>query len=71
METNERAEQEHYRAAENELLKLIEAVEEIEKGDIKKVEDKIYEGIFKIGGRLMEGVLNKGEEPAQPKIEGK
>jgi hypothetical protein len=71
METNERAKREQYQAAENELLKLIEAVEEIEKGDLKELEEKIYEGIFKIGGRLMEGVLSKGREPVQTKVEGK
>jgi hypothetical protein len=71
METNERAKREQYRAAENELLKLIEEVEGIAKGDFKELEEKIYEGIFKIGGRLMEGVLSKGREAVQTKVEGK
>jgi hypothetical protein len=69
METNERAKREQYQAAEQELLKLIEGVEEIEEGDMKGLEEKIYEGIFKIGRRLMEGVLNKGKESVQTKIE--
>ena len=71
METNERTEREQYRAAENELSKLIEEVEGLAKGDFKGLEEKIYEGIFKIGGRLMEGVMDKGGEPAQTKVEGK
>src|ERR1700740_556725 len=71
METNERAKQEQYRAAEKEFLKLIEEVEGTAKGDFKGLEEKIYEGIFKIGGRLMEGVLSKAGKPAQTNIEGK
>ena len=70
METNETAKREQYRAAEQELLKLIEGVEEIKEGDIKGLEEKIYEGIFKIGKRLMDGVLNKEKASVQPKIEG-
>ena len=71
METNERAKRERYQAAEKELTKLIEEVEGIEKGNSKEVEEKIYQGIFKIGSRLMEGVLNKGQEAVPTKIEGK
>jgi hypothetical protein len=47
METNETAIQ--YQAAEQELLKLIEAVEGVEEGDLKAVEETIYQGIFQIG----------------------
>ena len=71
METNERAKRELYQAAEKELRKLIEEVEGIEKGDSKELEEKIYQGIFKIGRRLMEAVLNKGKEAVQTKREGK
>src|SRR5437588_623749 len=53
------------------MRKLIEEVEEIEKGDSNEVEEKIYQGIFKIGRRVMEGVLNKGKEAVPTKIEGK
>ena len=71
METNERAKRELYQAAEKELTQLIEEVEGIEKGKSKELEEKIYQGIFKIGRRLMEGVLNKGKEAVPTKIEGK
>src|SRR3989442_1508585 len=71
METNERAKRELYQAAEKELRKLIEEGEGIEKGDSKELEEKIYQGIFKIGRRLMEAVLNKGKEAVQTKREGK
>ena len=71
METNERAKRERYQAAEKELTQLIEEVEGREKGESKELEEKIYQGIFKIGSRLMEAVLNTGQEAVPTKIEGK
>jgi hypothetical protein len=56
METNETAIQ--YQAAEQELLKLIEVVEGVEEGNLKAVEETIYQGIFQIGRKLMEGRMN-------------
>lgn len=44
-------ERERYQAAEKELTKLIEKVEGTEKGNWKELEEKIYQGIFKIGSR--------------------
>jgi hypothetical protein len=60
METNETAIQ--YQAAEQELLKLIEAVEGVEEGDLKAVEETIYQGIFQIGRKLMEGRMTTGKK---------
>jgi hypothetical protein len=60
METNETAIQ--YQAAEQELLKLIEAVEGVEEGDLKAVEETIYQGIFQIGRKLMEGRIKTGKK---------
>lgn len=60
MEKNQTAKE--YQAAEKELLKLIEAVEGIEEGDLKAVEETIYQGIFQIGRKLMEGRLNTGKK---------
>jgi Uncharacterised protein family (UPF0236) len=71
METNERAKRERYQAAEKELTKLLEEVEGIEKGNWKELEEKIYQGIFKIGRRLMEAVLTTGKEAAPTKRAGK
>src|SRR5579863_1018893 len=62
METNETAKREPYQAAEQELLKLIEEVEGMEEGDLKRLEETIYEGIFKIGRKLMECGMKKGNE---------
>ena len=62
METNETARGAQYQEAEQELMKLIEEVEGLEEGDLKGLEEKIYEGIFKIGRKLMEGGMRKGQE---------
>src|SRR5260370_12864704 len=71
METNEIVKE--YQAAEKEFLKVIEAVEELEEGDLKVLEETIYRGIFQIGRKLMEGRMNKGKEsdPVPTSIEGK
>jgi len=72
MTTNETAKREQYQEAEQELLKLIEEVEGIEEGDLKGLEEKIYQGIFKIGRKLMEGGMKKGNEsePVPTKMQG-
>jgi hypothetical protein len=62
METNETAKGAQYREAEQELLKVIEEVEGLEEGDLKGLEEKIYQGIFKIGRKLMECGMRKGQE---------
>jgi hypothetical protein len=71
METNELVVQ--YQAAEKELLKLLEAVEGIEEGNLKALEETIYRGMFQVGRKLMEGRMNKGKEsePVPPRREGK
>lgn len=69
METNELVTR--YQAAEKELLQLIEAVEGIEEGNLKALEETIYPGIFQIGRKLMEGRMNKESEPVPTRIEGK
>src|SRR5205085_10725754 len=51
-----------YKAAEKELLKLLEAVEGIEEGNLKALEETIYRGMFQIGRKVMEGRMNKGKE---------
>ncbi len=73
MGTNETTKGEQYQAAEQELLKVIEEVEGIEEGDLKGLEEKIYQGIFKIGRKLMECGMKKGKEsePVPPKMQGK
>jgi hypothetical protein len=72
METNETAKGEQYQEAEKELMKLIEEVEGIKEGDLKGLEEKIYQGIFKIGRKLMECGMKKGNEsePVPTKMQG-
>ena len=72
METKETAKGEQYQEAEQELMKLIEEMEGIEEGDLKGLEEKIYQGIFKIGRKLMEWGMKKGREsePVPTKIQG-
>jgi hypothetical protein len=72
METSETARGAQYREAEQELIKVIQEVEGLEEGDLKGLEQKIYQGIFKIGSKLMEGRMKKGNasEPAPPQIQG-
>src|SRR6266700_2531760 len=70
METNELVVQ--YQAAEKELLTLLEAVEGIEEGNLKAVEETIYRGMFQIGRKVMEGRMKKGKEsePVPTRREG-
>ena len=72
METNETDKGAQYQAAEQELLKVIEEVEGLEEGDLKGLEQKIYQGIFKIGRKLMECGMRKrqGSEPVPTQIQG-
>jgi len=68
METNETAIGVQYQEAEQELMKLIEEVEGLEAGDLKGLEEKIYQGIFKIGRKVMECGMR--EEPGPTKMQG-
>ena len=62
METSEPAKRERYQEAEKALLKLVEEIEEIEEGDLKGLEQKIYQGALELGRKLMQGRLNQGKE---------
>jgi len=70
METNETVTQ--YQAAEKEWLKLIEAVEGVEEGNLKELEETIYPRIFKVARQLMECAMKKKEDcqPVSTKIQG-
>ncbi len=72
METNETATGAQYQAAEQELLKLIEEIEGLAEGDLKGLEEPIYQGIFKIGRRLMECRMKQGNasEPVPTQLQG-
>jgi hypothetical protein len=72
METNETAKGAQYQAAEQELLKLLQEVDGLEEGDLKGLEQTIYQGIFNIGRKVMEGRMRKGpgSEPVPTTLQG-
>ena len=72
METNETTAGAQYQAAELALLKVIEAVEGIEEGDLKGLEETSYQGIFTIGRKVMECRMKQGQEsePVPTKMQG-
>jgi len=72
METSEPAKRERYQEVVKALMQLVEEIEEIEEGDLKGLEQKIYQGAFELGRKLMQGRLNQGkeEEKAPGKIVG-
>ncbi len=70
METNEQAQRIRYQEVERTLVKLVEAIEEIEDGDLKELEQTIYKGVLEIGRKLFQARLNKGGEKAAGKRMG-
>ncbi len=62
METSELAKRERYQEVEKALMKLLEELEEMEDGDLKGLEQKIYQGVFELGRKLMQGRLNHGKQ---------
>ena len=65
METSEQAKRERYQEVEKALMKLVEEIEEMEEGDLKELEQKIYQGAFELGRKMMQGRLNQGKEVQQ------
>jgi hypothetical protein len=70
VETNEQAQRERYQEVERTLVKLVEEIEAIEDGDLKKLEQKIYKGVLEIGRNLLQCRINKGGEKAPGKQMG-
>ena len=70
METNEQAQRERYREVERALVKLVEEIEEVEDGDVKALEQKIYKGVLEIGRKLFQCRMNTGREKAPGKQRG-
>jgi hypothetical protein len=73
METNETAKKGQYQEAEEDLMKLIEELEEIEEGKLHELEQKSYERCLGIARKLMQCRMNRGNEveKAPSKIIGK
>jgi hypothetical protein len=70
METNEQAQRERYQEVERTLVKLVEEIEEIEDGDVKELEQKIYKGVLELGRKLFQCRINTGGEKAPGKQMG-
>src|SRR5437660_8633962 len=70
METSDQAQRARYQEVERALVKLVEAIEEIEDGDLKKLEQKIYKGVLEIGRKLLQARINKGGQKAAGKRMG-
>ena len=70
METNEQAQRERYQGVERTLVKLVEEIEEIEDGDVKELEQKIYKGVLELGRKLFQCRINQSGEKAAGKRVG-
>ena len=67
METNEQAQRERYQEVERTLVKLVEEIEGIEDGDLKELEQKIYQGVLELGRQLLQCRINQSGEKAPGK----
>jgi hypothetical protein len=52
-------------------VKLVEAIEEIEDGDLKELEQTIYKGVLERGRKLLQARINKGGEKARGEADGR
>ncbi len=73
METNEDPKTERYAAAEEAFANLVERVIDVKEGDIKCLEETIFQGVLQLGSVLMECAMSQGKEvkKAPAKIVGK
>jgi hypothetical protein len=71
METNESPKRERYAAAEKAFVKLVERVVDVKEGDIKCLEETIFEEVLELGSILMECAMSQAKEGAPTKIVGK
>jgi Uncharacterised protein family (UPF0236) len=70
METNEPTQRERYREVEKTLVRLVEAIEDIEEGNLKELEQKIYQGVLDLGRKLFQCRINRSGEKAAGKRVG-
>ena len=64
METKEPAQRERYQQVEKSLVKLVETIEAIEDGELKELEQTIYQGVLELGRKLLQCRLNQSGEIA-------
>ena len=70
METNESPKRERYVAAEKAFAKLVERVVDVKEGDIKRLEETIFEEVLELGSILMECAMSQVKEGVPTKIVG-
>jgi hypothetical protein len=70
MEMNEQAQRERYREVERALVKLMEEIEEVEDGNLKELEQKVYKGVLELGRKLLRCQINGSGEKAPGKQMG-
>ena len=64
METKEPTQRERYQEVEKTLVQLVEAIETIEDGNLKELEQKIYQGVLELGRKLLQCRLNHSGQRA-------
>src|SRR2546423_14965378 len=69
-ETNDQAQRERYQEVERTLVKLVEEIEGIEDGEVKELEQKIYQGVLELGRQLFQCRINQSGENAPGKRVG-
>lgn len=62
METNEDPKTERYAAAERAFAKMVERVADVKEGDIKCLEETIFQEVLQLGSTLMECAMSQGRE---------
>jgi hypothetical protein len=70
METNEATQRERYQEVEKSLVKLVEEIEAIEDGNLKELEQTIYQGVLELGRHLLQCRLNQSGQKAAGKRVG-
>jgi hypothetical protein len=70
METNEPTPREHYQEVEKTLVKLVEDIEDIEDGNVKALEQTIYQGVLDLGRKLFQCRINQSGQKAAGKRVG-
>jgi hypothetical protein len=70
VEPNEQAQRERYQEVERALGKLVEEIEEVKDGDVKELEQTIYQGVLELGRKLFQCRINKAGETAPGKQMG-
>ena len=70
METNKPGQRERYQEVEKTFVKLVEEIEGIEDGNLKELEQKIYQGVLELERKILQCRINQSGEKAAAKQVG-